>query len=302
MDHVTILEFPSNLGLKEPSQGHEPGVRKLPEWLRQHHFHQLIAPEAICVLPPPPYRMHLDPESRVLNTDALAQYAEEEAKLLNEVLSDQKFPLVLGGDCSILIGSALALKQRGSYALFYLDGHTDFIEPPQSGTGGAGGMAAALAAGRGPEKLTNIQGQFPYIREEHVWCVGNREYDDAYEQIIRDSQATYFTLALLRDTGIDQCVNAFLEMVDINALDGFWIHLDVDVLDDQVMPAVDSRTPGGLNYKEFNQILYLLLSSPKATGIEITILDPELDPSGEHTKLFIQHFTDTFRKARQKTT
>ena len=114
MNNVTILEFPSNLGLKEPSQGHEPGVRKLPEWLRQHQFHQLIAPESIRVLPPPPYRMHLDPESTVLNADALAQYAQEEAKLLNEVLSEHKFPLILGGHCSILVGSALALKQRGT--------------------------------------------------------------------------------------------------------------------------------------------------------------------------------------------
>ncbi|MCP2042517.1 arginase family protein [Pontibacter sp. HSC-36F09] len=298
MNSVTILEFPSNLGLKEPSQGHEPGVRKLPEWLRQHHFHQLIAPEATRVLPPPPYRMHHDPESAVLNADTLAQYAREEAKLLNEVLSEQKFPLILGGDCSILIGSALALKQRGTYGLFYLDGHTDFIEPPQSGTGGAGGMAAALAAGRGPKKLTDIQGQSPYIQEEYVWCVGNREYDDEYEQVIRDSQATYFTLDLLRQTGIDKCVSSFLNMVDINNLDGFWIHLDVDVLDDEIMPAVDSRTPGGLSYEEFDRILYLLLSSPKATGIEITILDPELDPSGKYTKLFVQYFTDTFQKAR----
>ncbi|MBX0333526.1 arginase family protein [Pontibacter sp. HSC-14F20] len=298
MNSVTILEFPSNLGLKEPSQGHEPGVRKLPEWLRQHHFHQLIEPEATRVLPPPPYRMHHDLESAVLNADALAQYAREEAKLLNEVLSEQKFPLILGGDCSILIGNALALKQKGDYALFYLDGHTDFIEPPQSGTGGAGGMAAALAAGRGPKKLTDIQGQSPYIREEYVWCVGNREYDDEYEQILRDSQATYFTLDLLRETGIDKGVNSFLNMVEINNLDGFWIHLDVDVLDDEIMPAVDSRTPGGLSYEEFDRILYLLLSSPKATGIEITILDPDLDPSGKYTKLFVQHFTDTFQKAR----
>ncbi|MHC2990455.1 arginase, partial [Pontibacter sp. HJ8] len=204
------------------------------------------------------------------------------------------------GDCSILIGNALALKQSGRYALFYLDGHTDFIEPPQSGTGGAAGMAAALVAGRGPEKLTDIQGQSPYIWEAHVWCVGNREYDEAYERIVRDSQATYIPLALLRETGIDSCVHAFLEMVEAQALDGFWVHLDVDVLDDALMPAVDSRTPGGLRYEELNRILYLLLAGSKATGLEITILDPDLDQSGHYTREFVRNFTRTFNHAQKK--
>ncbi|WP_018476809.1 arginase family protein [Pontibacter roseus] len=296
---VTIVEFPFNLGLKEPSPGKAPGVGRLPEWLRQLGFHKLLAPEATWVLPSPAYRMHLDPETHVLNADAIVAYAQQEAKLLSEVLNDQSFPLVLGGDCSILVGSALALKQRGNYALFYLDGHTDFMEPSFSETGGAGGMAAAFAAGLGPQKLTDIQGQRPYIPENQVWCVGNREYDQAYERIIWESQATYFSLAQLRETGIAACVGSFLGMVETRQLDGFWLHLDVDVLDDAVMPAVDSRTPGGLSYDELNQMLYLLLSSPKATGMEITILDPDLDPTGDYTTAFIHHFTDTFRKARQ---
>lgn len=300
MKYISILECPSNLGLKEPAPGREPGVRKLPAWLRQHDFHQLISPEAIQQLPPPVYRMELDAASAVLNADALGQYAQQQATFVGEVLSENNFPLVLGGDCSILIGNALALKQRGRYALFYLDGHTDFMEPPQSGTGGAAGMAAAMVAGRGPEKLTNIQGQSPYIQEDYVWCVGNREYDEAYERIVRDSQATYIPLALLRETGIDTCVHAFLEMVGAQALDGFWVHLDVDVLDDALMPAVDSCTPGGLRYEELNRILSLLLSSPKATGLEITILDPDLDPTGRYTQEFVRNFTHTFNQARQK--
>ncbi|MFD2245597.1 arginase family protein [Pontibacter ruber] len=299
MANVTIIEFPSNLGLKEPSPGHEPGVKKLPAWLRKYNFHELIAPVSTITVSPPNYSPDPDSETTVLNADALVAYAKEQAEVLGKVLAEDTFPLVLGGDCSIQIGSALALKQKGNYALFYLDGHTDFVEPDFSQTGGAGGMAAAMVAGRGPEKLTNINGQLPYIQEAHVWCVGNREYDDDYENIIRNSQATYVPLSALRETGIANCVSSFLAMVEARQLDGFWIHVDVDVLDDAVMPAVDSRTPGGLSYSEFNELLYLLLSSPKATGLEITILDPELDTTGQYTEQFVHDFTQTFLKARK---
>ena len=79
-------------------------------------------------------------------------------------------------------------------------------------------------------------------------------------------------------------------MVEENELDGFFIHLDVDVLNDDIMPAVDSREKDGLNYPEFNTLLSKLLSSSKAVGIEITILDPKLDKGGKYTTEFVSNF------------
>ena len=182
--------------------------------------------------------------------------------------------------------------------ILYPCGHTDFIGPKQSTTGAAGGMASAIVAGHGHKKLSDIDGQAPYFNEEHIWCVGNREYDEAYERPIRESKTLYMDLASLRKTGLKQCISSFLDMVNKKELSGFWIHIDVDVLDDEIMPAVDSRTPGGLLYKEFKEILYLLLSAPQARGIEITILDPDLDSTGKYTKKFVRNFCKTFNKAR----
>ncbi len=300
MNKVVIVEFPSNLGLKEPVPGQEPGVKKLPDWLRQQQFHNKLNPSQVFRLPAPTYSALPDLETGVLNTDALVQYAQEQASLLLPILEQQQFPVVIGGDCSILLGSALALKQKGTYALFYLDGHTDFMEPALSGTGGVGGMAAAMVAGYGPEKLTQINQQGPYIPEEFVWCVGNREYDAEYEGAIQNSGATYISLAHLREMGMIYCVNSFLEEVDLAKLNGFWLHLDVDVLDDTVMPAVDSRTPGGLTYKQLDYLLTPLIASPKLAGLEITILDPDLDPTGQYTQAFVSNFVNTFTAARKK--
>ncbi|QNF31560.1 arginase family protein [Adhaeribacter swui] len=299
MKEVVIVEFPSNLGLKEPTPGKEPGVKKLPGWLKQHGFHEKLNPRQVYQLPAPTYNNLPDAETGVLNITGLQQYAQEQANLFESIFQKQDFPVVLGGDCSILLGSALALKQQGNYALFYLDGHTDFMEPGLSGTGGVGGMAAAMVAGYGPQKLTQINNLGPYIPEELVWCVGNREYDAEYEKAIEDSRATYISLAKLREMGITNCVAAFFKKLEIAKTDGFWLHLDVDVLDDAVMPAVDSRTPDGLSYPELDRLLTPLIASNKLAGLQITILDPDLDPTGQYTQEFVANFTAIFNQARK---
>ena len=292
---INILEFPSNLGLIEPGPGIEPGVKNLPDWLRHHGFHKIIAPENIYSLNPPAYSMDLDPESKVRNADAIALYAAGQAELLHKTLSSENFALVIGGDCSILIGNALALKKFGNIGLFFLDGHTDFMWPDLSQTHGAAGMDLAIVSGNGHDKLANIQNLKPYFREEDIWAVGNREFDEQYESVILNSDIQYFNLKLLRTVGIASCVNGFLDVMISGKKDGFWIHLDVDILDDNIMPAVDSREPGGLSYEELETILESLLKNKLCVGMEITILDPDLDPDGQYTREFVSRIATLIR-------
>ncbi len=293
---INIFEFPSNLGLKKTEFEIEPGVKLLPSWLRKNQFHELINPEQIFTLDPPDYSMDLDEESGVRNAEKIISYSIEQAELLSKHIKQDSFQIIIGGDCSILIGNAIALKQKGEYGLFFLDGHTDYILPEISESGGAAGMDLAIVTGYGHEKLTNILNLKPYFKENNVWCVGNREYDSNIIKPISDSDIIYLGLNTLRKTGIENCTVQFLNMVDENELDGFFIHLDVDVLNDNIMPAVDSREKDGLNYPEFNNLLSRLLSSPKAIGIEITILDPNLDKEGKCTTEFVSNFVKAIGK------
>ena len=299
MREIYIVEFPSNLGLKEPQPGKEPGVKRLPDWFQRHNLHKILDPENTLRLDPPKYNNTKDSETQILNANSLIEYAREQAYLVNNLLTRNKFPFILGGDCSILLGSAIALKQKGNYALFYLDGHTDFMDISLSETGGVGGMAASIVTGNGHEKLTNILNLSPYIKEENLWSAGNREYDDEYENEIRNSSATYISLKDLREKGISNCTTAFLSEVENKNLDGFWLHIDVDVLNDTIMPCVDSRTPDGLTYDEFNELTSYLFQSKKLCGLEITILDPDLDTTGKYTKDFVDNITHTFNLSQK---
>ncbi len=285
---IYIVEAPSNLGLKEPWPGVEPGVSQLPNWLRRWGLHEQLTPQRVLAVPAPPYGGALDPATGVRNAVALAQYAQQLAACIAGLVQPPVFVVVLGGDCSILLGTMLGLKQVGKYGLFFLDGHTDYAWPGLSASGGAAGMDLALVTGRGPALLTNLNNQAPYVLPQHVWCVGNRDQDAAYLAAITTSAVHYVDLAATRRQGPQACAEAFLQHVEAAQLDGFWIHLDADVLDNELMPAVDSPQPGGLSYPELRALLQPLVQSPRAAGLELTILDPRLDPTGAVARRLIQ--------------
>lgn len=291
MKPLSIIEAPTNAGLKNIT-GKLPGVDKLPAWFRSHGLHDRLAPSTVIDIAAPLNTMTLDPVSGVLNADAVIAHSKKLAAAVKA--TTDHFSIVLGGDCSILIGVAAGLKSIGRYGVLYLDGHTDYVLPHQSGTKAAAGMDLAFITGNGPEKLADIDRLKPYVEAQHVFALGNRYYEKEYEDWIRDSGIHYYNLEDLRRNGIAGTVEIFLQMVRSQKLDGFWIHLDVDVLDDALMPCVDSRQPGGLSYEELKQILQPLLQSPLVAGINITILDPDLDPGGKYTAAFVTAFASLF--------
>ena len=295
-----MISFNSNLGLIEPAPGKEPGVKKLPEWLRKFGFFDLFDHREEIGLEPPPYSMYLDPVSDMRNTESIAAYAKQQSLIIQDVISRKNFALVLGGDCSIIIGNALALKQMGDYKLFFIDGHTDFMWPSLSSTHGVAGMDLAIVTGHGHDKLSNIHQLSPYFKEENVWCVGNREFDAHYVAAIESTAIHYYDLNTLRKSGISACIHSFFASLDSGSADGFWIHLDVDVLNPLIMPAVDSPDPGGLSYPELNMMLESLLSHPSCTGLEITILDPDRDPDGKIVQEFIIEVGATIQRSLAK--
>ena len=283
-----IIEAPFNLGLIEPGPGMEPGVRFLPDALNRLGFSGSLNITDVIRVEAPAYASVIDADSGIRNLKEVDVYSRKLADTLEIQLRKHRSPLVIGGDCSLLIGIMLALKKLGKYGLFFIDGHTDFITVEQSASAAIAGMDLAIVAGLGHEGLTNIDGSRPYVDEDAIFCYGNREYDEVYEAPIKNSRVGYYPLDEIRKSGISKIANRFLTMTDANGLDGFWIHLDVDVLDDAVMPCVDSHNPGGLSYDELKQTLKPLLASPKFAGMDITILDPTMDVDGTIVDRFVE--------------
>ena len=274
-----VIDAPSNLGLRPPGPGREPGVRRLASALRGRGIVGRLGAEDGGVVVPPPYAPAWDGETTG-NGGAIRGFSVGLAGRVGSVVEGGRFSLVLGGDCSILIGNMLALRRAGRYGLVFLDGHLDFRHPGNSrSVGAAAGEDLALVTGRGQGDLADIEGLGPLVRDEDVVALGEREGDPRTADILRTG-ITVWDLAAVRAMGPAEAARA-VERLRENGVDGFWVHLDADVLDDAVMPAVDPRQPGGLGQAEFIEALRVLLRSGLAVGMAVTIFDPDLDPTGE---------------------
>jgi arginase len=170
--------------------------------------------------------------------------------------------------------------------LAFLDGHQDFRHPGNSETvGAAAGEDLALVTGRGREDLTNPELLKPLVQEEGVVALGEQENDPETIDVL-DTEVTVLDLAAVKKGGVTEAAGRAVDRFERNKLDGFWNHLDADVLDDEVMPAVDSPQPDGLGRNELIEMLRVLLASKLAASIEVTIFDPDVDPDGKLASAF----------------
>jgi arginase len=272
---INIVEAPSILGLR-PS-----GVEDLPRALEHAGLLERLGVADVVRVPPLPYDDRRDPATGFLNPGGLAEYTVRLADEVGRVLDRGERPLVLGGDCSIVLGNLLALARRGRYGLLFFDGHADFYQPDANINGEAASSELALATGRGPASLTRFDGYCPLIHDEDVVALGMRDQDEARSYGSQPLPASIRArdLAAIRELTPTGAIDDALAHLRVRAVDGVWIHLDADVLDDDIMPAVDYRLPGGLSWREAETMLRRAWHDG-AVGMDVTIFNPRLDRDG----------------------
>lgn len=279
--NYVIIEAPSILGLRPT------GVQHLPEALKKAGLiERLKATNVGTVNPISSYDSKRDPTTHLLNAEAIRIFSKELSKALCVQLEKESFPIVLGGDCSILIGCLLGLRKLGRYGLFFIDGHSDFYQPQASPTGEVADMDLAFVSGRGPEILSDIDGLKPFVRDEDIVVFGYRDTEESARygsQNVNNTSMNVFDISRIRILKFNAAVSVALSKILTNQeLSGFWIHLDADVLDDKIMPAVDYRLyRAGIEFSELSLLLRRLVESKKAIGMTVTIFNPYLDPEGQ---------------------
>lgn len=280
-----IIEAPSVLGL------FPKGVETLPDALLGAGLAERLGARRAGRIEPPPYDDRRDPDTKLLNPKSIAAYSIALADAVGHVADAGEFPVVLGGDCSIVLGCVLATRRRGRSGLLFLDGHANFYQPEAEPNGEAASMDLALATGRGPDVVTDLEGRRPLVRDSDVVVLARRDAEDAEEhgsQRVEDTAVDVIDLAAMRRDGPEACTTRALQRLATPDLDGFWIHLDADVLDDAIMPAVDYRMPDGLRWDELTAILRTALGSGRALGLNVTIFNPKLDGDGSIARRFVE--------------
>ncbi|WP_353127256.1 arginase family protein [Parapedobacter pyrenivorans] len=278
---VQIISAPSILGLKPT------GVEQLPQSLLGVGLaDKLKTVEPVVDIPTlnDSYNSHREPVTKCLNPAAIQGFSLGLMKEIESQIAKSAFPLVLGGDCSILIGIMAGLKTKGNYGLIFLDGHADFYQPEKSTTGEVADMDLAIVTGRGPDILTDINNLKPYVEDRNVIHIGQRDTQETKEygsQDIKETDIKSFDLAMIKSAGLQKTLANIVEHINKSNLDGFWIHFDTDVVSDEENPAVDYRLPGGLTFNQVGQILTQLIQTGKIKGLNVTIFNPALDKDGE---------------------
>lgn len=283
---LAIIEAPSNLGLRPLSPGHEPGTWRAPEALRQAGLHEALGRPRVVRLPRPRYVFGAVPGSTVRNGPAIGDFARQLARPVTAALDAGEFPLVLGGDCSILLGCLLGARSGGRCGLIHVDGHSDFyhpdpakVPPPYS----AAGMDLALATGRGERLLAHWpEAGGPLVADADVLQLGEREEldsDYAYPDIAQTA-IERITVRRALELGLPATLERIARWCSARGLSRVWLHIDTDVLDQAVFAAVDSPGSPGLDFAQLGTLIHGVRRTCPVIGADVCVFDPEKDPDG----------------------
>lgn len=203
------------------------------------------------------------------------------AALVKRYLTEGEFPLVIGGDHSIAMGTVAGVasycRDRGQgIGLIWFDAHGDMNIPGVSPTGNIHGMPLAHLLGKGDEDLKNIEGFSPKVQPENVALIGLRDLDAGERKIIRESGIHAYSMREIDERGMATVVKEALEFVN-DGTAGFHLSFDVDGCDPSVIPGSGTLVPGGVNYREAHLLMEYCADTGRLLSLEVVELNPFLD-------------------------
>ena len=279
---IAVVGAPSSIGIRPYDDGVARHLNRAPHVLRERGLIKRLRAEDLGDVAPPSYQDFVRPLDRARNEDQVVAYSRSLAQRVSAAIAHGQFAVVLGGDCSIVLGCLLGARKKAGedVGLVYVDAHADFASPEESRSGSVGSMALALATGRGDTVLSRLGGSTPLVGDRHVALLGRR--DDAagwhgQPTLAKSSILDVPSAQLLTDDWLEVAATTLEQVAPPNGR-GFWIQLDVDVLDPNAMAAVDSPEPDGLTPRELLRVLTPLVQHPRALGLSLTTYDPALDP------------------------
>ncbi len=226
-----------------------------------------------------------DPDTGVVGAVEVRRASMTIASCVREVLEARECPLVLGGDCTLLLGVFQALS--GGSGLWFLDGHADFFDGESSPSGEAADMDLAILTGYGPPGL--LARDRPLLEPAAVVLLGHRPAelhpDVARENARLDPAIHALTAPEVRERGAARVgTDAEARLAERPT----WLHLDLDVLDEGVLPAVSYPQPLGLDWDELVALMRPLVAAPNLLGLSVADFNPDRDTDGTHAARVVE--------------
>lgn len=229
-------------------------------------------------------------------TKAIGLLGEEVEKTLH----NHEFPLVLGGDHSIAMGTLAGVaghfrKRQKKIGVIWVDAHGDMNTPETSPSGNIHGMPLAVSLGLGHPKLIGVGGFVRKIDPAKTVLVGIRTLDDGEISNIRQSGVTVFTMRDIDEQGIHKVMQQAVEIA-AGGTDGIHLSFDADSMDPSVAPGVGTPVKGGLTYREAHYVMESLHDSNKVVSMEFVETNPILDQMNQTARVGVELITSFFGK------
>jgi arginase len=237
-------------------------------------------------------------DERLKYLNEIARAVAALAETVEKSLDAGEFPLVLGGDHSIAIGTVAGVashfrKQKKQIGVIWIDAHGDMNTPETSPSGNIHGMPLAVSLGIGHPKLTSVGGEFSKVDPQHTVLVGIRTLDMGEIEHIRQMGVTVFTMRDIDEQGIHRVIEQSIAIASKNTA-GIHVSFDADGIDPWVAPGVGTPVHGGLTYREAHYLMESLCDSKKAISMELVETNPILDVQNRTAKIGVELIASFF--------
>lgn len=214
------------------------------------------------------------------------------AKAVEAALADNTIAVTIGGDHSLAIGSIAGVssyyrKNKEEFGLVWYDAHGDINTPATSSSGNVHGMPLAVSLGDGDERLTELLGYSPKVKNKRCALVGIRDLDSAERKLIEKSGILPFTMRNVDEKGIVKVTEECLDFIG-NKVSGIHVSFDLDVMDPDIAPGVSTDSRGGLSYRESHLALELLADTGLLRSVDFVELNPALDIRNQTAELCVE--------------
>ncbi|WP_409291014.1 arginase [Peribacillus sp. SCS-37] len=231
-------------------------------------------------------RLH-NPNEKLKNLKLVAEGNEALAEKVDHIIQSGDFPLVLGGDHSIAIGTLAGVaKHYNNLGVIWYDAHGDLNTEETSPSGNIHGTPLAASLGFGHPILTNLHGYGPKLKPENVVVIGARALDDGEKELIREQGIKVYTMHEIDRMGMAKVMEEAIEYLR-EKTDGVHLSLDLDGLDPIDAPGVGTPVMGGISYRESHLAMEMLAESEIVTSAEFVEVNPILDERNRTAKVAV---------------
>lgn len=220
-----------------------------------------------------------DKRAKYLNE--IAETCREAAERVYQTVKEGWFPISLGGDHSIAVGTQAGVsrfyhEQGQSIGCIWIDAHADMNTPETSPSGNIHGMPFAASLGFGPEELTQIGGFAPKLQAANCALIGLRDLDSRERRLVKESGVHAFTMRDIDENGLRAVVEKSISAA-ADGTAGFVVSLDMDVVDPHEAPGVGTPVRGGITYREGHLIMEMISDAKKMLALEMVEVNPIID-------------------------